>query len=88
MSRQWDHIKKTIENRSHESIIGGIPKEFPSLLRAAKMSKKAARAGFDWERTEQVMGKVEEELAELKEAMAEGIRATRSTNSAMSSSPW
>ena len=72
VSRQWDHIKKTIENRSRESIIGGIPKEFPSLLRAAKMSKKAARAGFDWERTEQVMGKVEEELSELKVAMAEG----------------
>jgi len=72
VSRQWDHIKKTIENRSHESIIGGIPKDFPSLLRAAKMSKKAARAGFDWERTEQVLEKVEEELSELKVAMAEG----------------
>jgi tetrapyrrole methylase family protein/MazG family protein len=43
VSRQWDHIKKTIENRSHESILGGIPKEFPSLLRAAKMSKKSCR---------------------------------------------
>ena len=72
VSRQWDHIKKTIENRSCESIIGGIPKDFPSLLRAAKMSKKAARAGFDWKRTEQVMAKVEEELSELKEAMEEG----------------
>lgn len=72
VSRQWDHIKKTIENRTHGSIIGGVPKGFPSLLRAAKMSKKAARAGFDWERTEQVLGKVEEELSELKVAMAEG----------------
>jgi uncharacterized protein YabN with tetrapyrrole methylase and pyrophosphatase domain len=36
------------------------------------MSKKAAKAGFDWERTEQVLEKVEEELSELKEAMAEG----------------
>jgi tetrapyrrole methylase family protein/MazG family protein len=72
VSRQWDHIKRTVENRSHESILGGIPKGFPSLLRAAKMSKKAARAGFDWERTEQVLGKVEEELSELKEAMTQG----------------
>ena len=72
VSRQWDHIKKTIEKRTHGSIIGGVPKGFPSLLRAAKMSKKAARAGFDWERTEQVLGKVEEELSELKVAMAEG----------------
>ena len=72
VSRQWDHIKRTVENRSHESILGGIPKGFPSLLRAAKMSKKAARAGFDWERTEQVLGKVEEEVSELKEAMTKG----------------
>jgi tetrapyrrole methylase family protein/MazG family protein len=72
VSLQWDHIKRTVENRSHESIVGGIPKEFPSLLRAAKMSKKAARAGFDWERTEQVLEKVEEEFSELKEAMAMG----------------
>ena len=72
VSLQWEHIKRTVENRAHGSIIGGIPREFPSLLRAAKMSKKAARAGFDWERTEQVLEKVEEELAELKEAMREG----------------
>jgi tetrapyrrole methylase family protein/MazG family protein len=72
VSLQWDHIKRTVENRFHESIVGGIPKGFPSLLRAAKMSKKAARAGFDWERTEQVVEKVEEEFSELKEAMAQG----------------
>jgi ATP diphosphatase len=36
------------------------------------MSRKAARAGFDWERPEQVVEKVEEEIAELKEAMADG----------------
>jgi tetrapyrrole methylase family protein/MazG family protein len=72
VSRQWDHIKKTLENRSHDSILGGIPKDFPSLLRAAKMSKNASKAGFDWQRTEQVLGKVEEELAELKEAIKEG----------------
>jgi len=70
VSIQWEHIKRTVENRTHGSIVGGVPREFPSLLRASKMSKKAARAGFDWERTEQVLDKVEEELAELKEAMA------------------
>jgi len=70
VSRQWEHIKKTVENRGHDSIVGGIPREFPSLLRASKMSKKAARAGFDWERTEHVLEKVEEEIAELKEAIS------------------
>ena len=72
VSRQWEHIKQTVENRTHASIVGGVPREFPSLLRAAKMSKKAARAGFDWEDTDQVLEKVEEELGELKEAMGEG----------------
>jgi len=71
VSRQWDHIKKTIENRSHESILGGSRKSFPPSC-ARRRCRKAARAGFDWERTEQVLGKVEEELTELKEAMAEG----------------
>jgi MazG family protein len=72
VSLQWEHIKRTVENRSHPSLVGGIPREFPSLLRASKMSKKAARAGFDWERTEQVLEKVEEEIGELKEAMSGG----------------
>ncbi len=72
VSRQWDHIKKTIENRNHASLIGGVPKTFPSLLRAAKITKKAARVGFDWETTDQVLAKVDEELAELKEAVSRG----------------
>jgi len=72
VSAQWEHIKRTVENRSHESIVGGVPRDFPSLLRAVKMSRKAARAGFDWEGPEQVLEKVEEEISELKEAMADG----------------
>jgi tetrapyrrole methylase family protein/MazG family protein len=72
VSVQWEHIKRTVEHRTHASIIGGVPRDFPSLLRAVKMSKKAARAGFDWECTEQVLEKVDEEISELKEAMIEG----------------
>ena len=73
VSLQWDQIKKTIENRTHSSLIGGVPKTFPSLLRGLKITKKAARAGFDWETTEQVLDKVDEESAELKEAIAGGV---------------
>jgi tetrapyrrole methylase family protein / MazG family protein len=72
VSEQWDRIKTTIENRRHSSRIGGVPKMFPSLLRAVKMTRKAARAGFDWESKEQVFGKVDEEIRELKEAVAGG----------------
>ncbi len=72
VSLQWDHIKKTLENRNHASLIGGVPKKFPSLLRAAKLTRKASRVGFDWENTDQVMAKVEEEIGELREAMGGG----------------
>lgn len=72
VSRQWDHIKRTVENRNHSSLVGGVPKTFPSLLRAAKITKKAARVGFDWESTDQVLAKVDEELAELKDAVSGG----------------
>jgi tetrapyrrole methylase family protein/MazG family protein len=73
VSLQWEHIKRTVENRTHSSIVGGVPRDFPSLLRASKISKKAARAGFDWDRTEQVLEKVEEEFGELKDAMSGGV---------------
>jgi tetrapyrrole methylase family protein/MazG family protein len=69
---QWEHIKKNVENRRHDSLIDGIPHGFPSLLRAAKVSRKIARAGFDWSGPDQVMEKVHEELGELKKAMVDG----------------
>lgn len=72
VSLQWDHIKKTMENRNPSSILGGIPRTFPSLLRAAKISKKAASAGFDWENSGQVLAKVDEETRELKTAIERG----------------
>jgi tetrapyrrole methylase family protein/MazG family protein len=72
VSLQWEQIKKTMENRNHSSLIGGVPRSFPALLRGAKITKKAARAGFDWENTGQVLGKVGEEMEELKEAISGG----------------
>ena len=72
VSLQWEQIKKTVENRNHTSLVGGVPRSFPALLRAAKITKKAARAGFDWENTGQVLKKVGEEMDELKEAISTG----------------
>ena len=69
---QWERIKQTLEHKTGESIIDGIPDTFPALLKAVKMSKKVAGVGFDWANAEHVMEKVEEELAELKDAMAQG----------------
>jgi len=72
VSLQWEQIKKTMENRNHSSLIGGVPRSFPALLRGAKITKKAARAGCDGENTGQVLRKVEEEMEELKEAISGG----------------
>jgi tetrapyrrole methylase family protein/MazG family protein len=64
----WDAIKRAepgYEDRT--SALDGVPKGMPSLLAAWKLQKKAQRVGFDWERVEQVVAKVREELAELEE---------------------
>jgi MazG family protein len=69
----WNKIKageKLIRNR--ESILDGIPRSLPALNRAQKLARRAAKVGFDWTRPEEVFPKVEEELAELREAVASG----------------
>jgi len=63
----WEHIKVANENRT--SVLSGIPEHAPALLRAQRLQEKAARVGFDWVEIDGVLTKVEEELAELKEAV-------------------
>ena len=52
--------------------MSGIPSHLPALLKAHKISEKAARVGFDWSRTDEVFAKVLEELKEFEETMLEG----------------
>lgn len=67
----WDAIKKTEHmGVTRTSILDGVPKEFPALMRAEKIQKKAAKVGFDWDETSEVLAKVHEELEELEEALA------------------
>ncbi len=63
----WEEHKKK-EGKNRESIMEGIPKTLPALLRAHKLQDKASRVGFDWERIEDVFKKLEEELNEFKNA--------------------
>lgn len=65
----WDAIKKE-EKKERKHVLDGVSKGLPSLLRAHKLQSKAAKVGFDWDNKEEVWAKVEEELAELKEALA------------------
>jgi MazG family protein len=55
-----------------KTILGGVPKSLPALLRAHEMGTRAAAVGFDWERTSDVLAKIEEEVAELREAVEGG----------------
>ncbi|MEJ2645589.1 MAG: nucleoside triphosphate pyrophosphohydrolase [Gammaproteobacteria bacterium] len=52
-------------------VLGGIPRALPALVRAAKLQKRAARVGFDWDQAAGVLDKLEEEIAELRGALAE-----------------
>ena len=69
----WN-IEKTKEkgDRGFTSILDGIPCHMPALLKARELQKKAAKVGFDWNRPEQIIEKIEEELQELKDAMRSG----------------
>ncbi len=65
--QNWDRIKR--EQTAQESILEGIPRSMPALLRALEVSKRAARAGFEWENIQGVVEKLEEELTELRSAI-------------------
>lgn len=54
------------------TTLGGVPTSLPSLLRAYEVSSRAASVGFDWERAADVLNKIEEEVAELREALEAG----------------
>jgi uncharacterized protein YabN with tetrapyrrole methylase and pyrophosphatase domain len=56
-------------------VLDGVALALPALLRAAKISRRAARIGFDWPSADSVIDKIEEELEELEFAIDEGDRA-------------
>lgn len=68
----WEKIKKEEKGEERRSALSGVPPHLPSLMKAQKITEKAARVGFDWEQTDQVYGKVIEELHELEETMQSG----------------
>jgi len=68
----WERIKKQEKGTERISALSGVPSCLPALLRAHKVSEKAARVGFDWEHSDQVHAKVLEELHEFEEAWAGG----------------
>ncbi|MGA7160689.1 MAG: nucleoside triphosphate pyrophosphohydrolase [Bacteroidota bacterium] len=63
--RDWEKIKLS---EGRHSVVEGVPKEMPALLRALRLQEKASKVGFDWSKSEEVWKKVEEELQELHNA--------------------
>ena len=68
--KSWEERKA--ENR--DSILDGIPKSMPALMRSQKLQDRASLAGFDFENTDQAFEKLQEEIQELKEAIQAGDR--------------
>ena len=64
---QWEKLKVAETNRS---VIGGLPERLPPLLRAYRLQEKAAAVGFDWASLQGLVEKLDEEMAELRAAIA------------------
>ncbi|WP_046079691.1 nucleoside triphosphate pyrophosphohydrolase [Halomonas sp. HG01] len=74
---RWESLKAEerdarAEEAATASVLDDVPRNLPALSRAAKLSKRAARVGFDWPDSRGVIAKLREELAEVEEALAEG----------------
>ena len=71
----WDRIKteeKVASGEREQSLLDDVPVRLPALTRAVKLQKRARTVGFDWPSLEPVLTKLEEEIAELKQAVATG----------------
>ena len=68
----WEKLKNEERKAENKSVLAGVPQSLPALLKAARLTEKAARVGFDWRRTEDVFDKLSEEIGELREAIASG----------------
>lgn len=65
----WEKLKM---KEGRRSVLDGVPKELPSLLRAYRLQEKASKVGFDWKDRADVWKKVDEEIRELNEAVRNG----------------
>tara|TARA_R110001583_G_scaffold44322_1_gene140466 strand:- start:5554 stop:6336 length:783 start_codon:yes stop_codon:yes gene_type:complete len=69
VKRNWENIKL---KEGKKSVLEGVPKGLPALVKANRVQDKVAGVGFDWEKPEQVFEKVQEELSELQEEVKSG----------------
>ena len=72
VKRNWEKLKL---KEGKKSVIGGVPRSLPAMVKAMRLQEKAKQVGFEWENKEQVWEKVEEEIIELKSAINDGNQA-------------
>ena len=72
MHQQWEQIKAKEQADAGErrSVLRGLPKSLPALLRAHEIGTRVAAVGFDWAKAGDVVDKIEEEVAEVRRAVA------------------
>lgn len=66
VKRNWEKLKM---KEGKTSVLSGVPKGLPSMVKAIRIQEKAKQVGFEWENKEQVFEKIEEEISELKEVI-------------------
>lgn len=71
VSKNWEQIKLK-EKGGNKTVLSGVPKSLPSLIKANRIQEKAANVGFDWEQKEQVWDKVKEETTEVEAEIKKG----------------
>ncbi len=72
---QWEAGKRRRRAEAGASVLAGVPRQLPGLQRAQRLTSKAAVVGFDWPDVPSVLAKVDEELAEVREALDAGDAA-------------
>jgi MazG family protein len=81
VKRNWEKLKL---EEGKNSVLSGVPKSLPSMVKAMRLQEKSKQVGFEWETREQVWEKVEEEIGELQEAIG---NLSRSLSGAKNNDP-
>lgn len=66
VERNWEQIKLKEQDNTRKTVLGGVPKSLPALIKAMRMQEKASGVGFDWDHKQQVWDKVREEMEEFR----------------------
>jgi len=70
--KNWEQIKQDEKQKQESSVLDGVPKAMPALIRASRIGHKASKWNFDWDNAEGVLAKLKEELKELEEELQSG----------------